>query len=822
MFDQLSKQLGGLLKKTDDPLGTITPEQLKVVLKSIEGKYNSLRDDNRRLKLTVEEQRSTLTELESQLAQEKAERDRILEQAAGAAPVAGEGPAPAAEDAEGLRVAIEHLEGQVLEARLAHDVALRELEASRRELIRLSTEREIITTQVTDHESEVSALRSRLTASEAVVATLTEEKSRLEAQIVEARHGATEAGAGGSGAAPGQTGRAEGASSQDGPDRNGGDAGRSREAVQRIAELEGMIRLLETRLEQAEEARASALRLVESDGEKASLRAQLQEAVDERRRLEDRIVDFEAALRSVSAESGASLGASEGSATASGRTHEARVGPTSVPDSSELEVELARSEAEREILEAGLESAKAEIDRLHSRIAHLESARGQIGLDSPEGSTDGSPSGLNDAPSAAALQEVSAERDSLKARLAEIEGGENDAGRAQERLTALETEFATLSEAHDRLAATHAEMIGERDALVVERDNLAAERELISQQLDDLPVREEAGERAVGDLAGRLHEAIERIDGLEDDLRDAKEAARIASLKLEAAANLRQDAQVQAQAAVEQATGAVSAQKTAEAEAQGLRDQVAELRETLAALRAEREVEAAAAAAEQADVAARTAGEVAEMRQLLAMAEAARDSAKTEAEAAMDRANQANITLQAAHAHSETLLKRSGDLEARLVQREEEMAVLRGIEADMDKLREQRDSLATALVEAETERDELRSLVEPLRAEQARLLDKTDRLTSWQEQMSSKLSDLSLRTRRPTGEGGEEIADIKRTLAALAEQVERLSSNPAPGTRPAAQPPQPQQISAAPRPRPRPKPTQGDDPARKLDWLLGN
>jgi exonuclease SbcC len=743
LFDQLGKQLGGLLKKTDDPLGTITPEQLKVVLKSIEGKYNSLRDDNRRLKLTLEEQRSAMSELETQLAQERAERDRILEQAAGAAGSSGADPefaSPAGEDVEGLRVAIEHLEGQVREARLAHDVAQREFEASRRELTRLAAEREIITTQAADHESEVTALRSRLTASEVLVATLTEEKGRLEAQAADARDRVAEAGA---------------------PELGDGAVAEAGEAARRVAELEGMIRLLETRLEQAEEARASALRLVESDGEKASLRAQLQEAVDERRRLEDRIVDLEAALGTAD--------------TSSGHAPDLRIAKDTPLDGGEREVALARSEAERETLEAGLADAKAEIDRLNARIAEAEAG-----------------------------------------------GGERDGSRMQERLSALETEFATLSEAHDRLAATHAEMIGERDALIIERDNLVSERELIAQQLEDLPVREEAGERAVGDLAGRLHEAIERIDGLEDDLRDAKEAARIASLKLEAAANLRQEAQAEAQLAQEQATAAVSGQKAAEAEAQGLRDQVDDLRETLAVLRAEREAETAAAAAEQADVAARTAGEVAEMRQLLAMAEAARDSAKSEAEAAMERANQANITLQAAHAHSETLLKRSGDLDARLAQREEEMAVLRGIEADMDKLREERDSLVTALAEAETERDELRSLVEPLRAEQARLLDKTERLTNWQEQMSSKLSDLSLRTRRPTGEGGEEIADIKRTLAALAEQVERLSGSPAPVTRPTLQPSQPQQITAAPRSRPRPKPTQGDDPARKLDWLLGN
>ncbi|MFP5504358.1 MAG: hypothetical protein ACLGIN_17870 [Candidatus Sericytochromatia bacterium] len=65
MFDSLNAQLGKLLgKRDDDPQSTITADQLKVVLKSIEGKYNNLKNENKLFKSKIEEQKSTIAELE--------------------------------------------------------------------------------------------------------------------------------------------------------------------------------------------------------------------------------------------------------------------------------------------------------------------------------------------------------------------------------------------------------------------------------------------------------------------------------------------------------------------------------------------------------------------------------------------------------------------------------------------------------------------------------------------------------------------------------------------------------------------------------------
>ena len=55
MLDSLQASILRLLGREFDPLRTITPEQLKAVLKSIEGKYNSLRDENKRLKGVIDE-----------------------------------------------------------------------------------------------------------------------------------------------------------------------------------------------------------------------------------------------------------------------------------------------------------------------------------------------------------------------------------------------------------------------------------------------------------------------------------------------------------------------------------------------------------------------------------------------------------------------------------------------------------------------------------------------------------------------------------------------------------------------------------------------
>jgi len=73
VFDSLQSQLGKLLgKREDDPQQTITADQLKVVLKSIEGKYNNLKNENKLYKSKIEEQKHTIAELEKAVGELKA------------------------------------------------------------------------------------------------------------------------------------------------------------------------------------------------------------------------------------------------------------------------------------------------------------------------------------------------------------------------------------------------------------------------------------------------------------------------------------------------------------------------------------------------------------------------------------------------------------------------------------------------------------------------------------------------------------------------------------------------------------------------------
>lgn len=72
MFEQLQSQLGKLLGKPgEDQASTITADQLKVVLKSIEGKYNNLKNENKLYKSKIEEQKSTIAELERAVSELK-------------------------------------------------------------------------------------------------------------------------------------------------------------------------------------------------------------------------------------------------------------------------------------------------------------------------------------------------------------------------------------------------------------------------------------------------------------------------------------------------------------------------------------------------------------------------------------------------------------------------------------------------------------------------------------------------------------------------------------------------------------------------------
>ncbi|GEM_PF-2217533 len=68
VFDSLQSQFGKLLGKGVDDAGSpITAEQLRVVLQSIESKYNNVKTENTQYKSTIDEQRQVIAELEQSL-----------------------------------------------------------------------------------------------------------------------------------------------------------------------------------------------------------------------------------------------------------------------------------------------------------------------------------------------------------------------------------------------------------------------------------------------------------------------------------------------------------------------------------------------------------------------------------------------------------------------------------------------------------------------------------------------------------------------------------------------------------------------------------
>lgn len=77
MLGSLQANVARLLGHSNDPLGLISPEQLKTVLRSIEGKYNALRDENTRLKNTLSDLREAQAQLESEREQAKNEAQRV-------------------------------------------------------------------------------------------------------------------------------------------------------------------------------------------------------------------------------------------------------------------------------------------------------------------------------------------------------------------------------------------------------------------------------------------------------------------------------------------------------------------------------------------------------------------------------------------------------------------------------------------------------------------------------------------------------------------------------------------------------------------------
>ena len=181
MIKDLQATIAGLFKRDGDPLGAITPEQLKAVLKSIEGKYNALREDNRRLKAVVEEQREALAR-------------------------SGEAPEPAGE-VPGLEQ-IEVLSRQIEELSLQRDAARSDRDTLAARLEQAATERDVALARLDEDGPDREALLARIDALESSASRVT---------------------------------------------------------------------LLESELAEANEARATAMRLSDADAEKLALRAQLAE-----------------------------------------------------------------------------------------------------------------------------------------------------------------------------------------------------------------------------------------------------------------------------------------------------------------------------------------------------------------------------------------------------------------------------------------------------------------------------------------------------------------------------------------------------------------
>jgi len=200
VLDSLQSSILRLLGREVDPLGTITPEQLKAVLKSIEGKYNSLRDENKRLKgvidehlehierlqLDLKEARESLKpqgtdglqrqrdELNAQL--EELQRTRALERAQWEAKFAD--------------LSNKHLDVQrqrLDDEQAREDVDLRhqaELISLREEISRLESQvsRQVSDTEIRDRlDSEKQTLRAR-------VDELTAERDQFEAELQELKH----------------------------------------------------------------------------------------------------------------------------------------------------------------------------------------------------------------------------------------------------------------------------------------------------------------------------------------------------------------------------------------------------------------------------------------------------------------------------------------------------------------------------------------------------------------------------------------------------------------------------------------------------------
>lgn len=194
MLSGFQAQIGKLLGQSQDPLGLITPDQLKAVLKSIEGKYNSLRDENKRLKATISELKEQTEHLEGEAKRLREQAEREPEK-----------PAADAEELSRLRSeyaivqqAADSLRLELSKAQAAGDTVREELAKSqaacdawrielhevRTDSSRLMDELGEATLRLEAAQGELSALRSELESARAIAAS---EAESLRADLLSER-----------------------------------------------------------------------------------------------------------------------------------------------------------------------------------------------------------------------------------------------------------------------------------------------------------------------------------------------------------------------------------------------------------------------------------------------------------------------------------------------------------------------------------------------------------------------------------------------------------------------------------------------------------
>lgn len=206
MLDSLQASFLRLMGREADPLGTISPDQLKAVLKSIEGKYNSLRDENKRLKGVIDQHVSTIDHLrgdllavrESQtpqgtetLQQQLFELQTQLEELQRARTMERAGWEDQRHELENKLIDVQRQRlgetDQLQNLAIQHQTVLEDLAIKHQaELMALREERDRLEAQVSRQEADTE-IRDRLDSEKqtlrARVEELTAERDRLEAQL---------------------------------------------------------------------------------------------------------------------------------------------------------------------------------------------------------------------------------------------------------------------------------------------------------------------------------------------------------------------------------------------------------------------------------------------------------------------------------------------------------------------------------------------------------------------------------------------------------------------------------------------------------------